>query len=130
MGVPYTEKPWAFLEDYRGKAFSGEWPTLPEMFKITVSRYPERACFTVFEPARISLNYTEALMRVEAVARWLHSKGIRRGDQVAVTGKNSPEWAVAYLGILFAGAVVVPIDYQLKIEDIDLLIKTAGAKIV
>jgi long-chain acyl-CoA synthetase len=130
MGVPYTEKPWAFLEDYRGKAFSGEWPTLPEMFKITVSRYPERACFTVYEPDRISLNYTEALMRIEAVARWLYTKGVRRGDRVAVTGKNSPEWAVAYLGILFAGAVVVPIDYQLKVEEIDLLIKTAGVKII
>jgi len=130
MGVPHTEKPWAFLNDYRGKEFSGEWPTLPEMFKITVSRYPERICFTVFEPDRVSLNYTESLKLIEAVARWLHSKGIRRGDRVAVTGKNAPEWAIAYLGILFAGAVVVPIDYQLKTEEIDLLIKTAGAKIL
>ena len=130
MGVPYTEKPWAFLKDYRGKAFSGEWPTLPELFKITVSRYPKRSCFTIYEPDRICLNYTEALMRIEAVARWLHSKGIRRGDRVAVTGKNSPEWAVAYLGILFAGGIVVPIDYQLKTEEIDLFIKTAEAKIL
>jgi long-chain acyl-CoA synthetase len=130
MGVPYTEKPWAFLQDYRGKAFSGEWPTLPELFKITVSRYPKSPCFTIYEPDRITLNYTEALMRIEAVARWLHSKGIRRGDRVAVTGKNSPEWAIAYLGILFAGAVVVPIDYQLKTEEIDLFIKTAEVKIL
>jgi len=130
MGVPYTEKPWAFLEDYRGKMFSGEWPTLPEMFRITVSRHPQRSCFTVYEPDRISLNYTEALSHIESVARWLHSKGIRRGDRVAVTGKNSPEWAIAYLGILFAGAVVVPIDYQLRTEEVDLLIKTAGAKIL
>ena len=129
MGVPYTEKPWAFLEDYRGKAFLGEWPTLPEMFKITVSRYPQRPCFTVYEPHRISLNYTEALRFIEDVARWLHSKGIRRGDKAAVSGKNSPEWSVAYLGILFAGATVVPIDYQLKLEEINLLINTAGAKI-
>jgi Long-chain acyl-CoA synthetases (AMP-forming) len=130
MSVPYTEKPWAFLNDYRGKAFNGEWPTLPEMYKITVSRYPERACFTIYEPDRISLNYTEALKIIEAVARWLHSKGVRRGDRVAVTGKNAPEWTVAYLGILFAGGVVVPIDYQLKNEETDLLIKTSGAKML
>ena len=130
MGVPYTDKPWAFLEDFRGKAFSGEWPTLSEMFRITVSRYPERPCFTVFEPDRISLNYTESLKLIEAVARWLNSKGIRRGDHVAVTGKNAPEWAIAYLGILFAGATVVPIDYQLKNEETDLLLKTAGVKIL
>ena len=130
MGVPYTEKPWAFLEDYRGKAFTGEWPTLPETFRITASRYPQRACFTIFEPDRISLNYTEALAHIEAVARWLHHEGISRGDRVAVTGKNSPEWAIAYIGILFAGAVVVPIDYQLKTEESDLLIKTSEAKIL
>jgi len=130
MSIPYTEKPWAFLNDYRGKAFSGEWPTLPEMLKITVSRYPQRSCFTIYEPDRISLNYTEALQRVEALARWLHHKGIRKGDCLAVTGKNSPEWTVAYLGILFAGGVVVPIDYQLKTEEIDILIKTAKAKIL
>ncbi|MCL2805587.1 MAG: AMP-binding protein [Treponema sp.] len=130
MSVPYTEKPWEFLKDYRGKAFTGQWPTLPEMFKITVSRFPERNCFTIFDPDRITLSFTEALKLVEAVARWLHSKGIRRGDRVAVTGKNLPEWTVAYLGILFAGGVVVPIDYQLKNEETDNLIKTAGARIL
>ena len=129
MSLPYT-KPWAFLDDYRGKSFNGEWPTLPEMFRITVSRYPERLCFTVFEPGRISLNYTESLNLIEAVARYLYSKGIRKGDRVAVTGKNAPEWAISYLGILFAGAVVVPIDYQLKNDEIDLLLKTSGAKIL
>jgi long-chain acyl-CoA synthetase len=130
MSVPYTEKPWAFLEKYRGKDFSGQWPTLPEMFRITVLRYPERRCFTIFEPDRITLNYAEALVKIEAVARWLFSKGIRRGDRVAVTGKNAPEWAVAYLAVLFAGGVVVPIDCQLKNEEVDLLIKTSGARIL
>jgi long-chain acyl-CoA synthetase len=36
---------------------------------------------------------------------------------VAVTGANSPEWAIAYLGVLAAGAVVVPIDHQLKPDE-------------
>ena len=130
MSVPYTEKPWEFLNDYKGKAFNGQWPTLPEMYKITVSRYPGRPCFTVYEPDRISLNYTEALKKVEAVSRWLNSKGIKKGDRVAVTGKNSPEWAVAYLAILFAGGVVVPIDYALRNEETELLIKTASARIL
>jgi long-chain acyl-CoA synthetase len=130
MAVPYTKEPWAFLEEYRGKAFSGRWPTLPEMFKISVSRYPQRYCFTIFEPDRISLNYTEALEKIQAIARWLHSRGLQRGDRVAVTGKNAPEWCVAYFAVLFAGGVVVPIDYQLKNEETDLLIKTADAKIL
>jgi long-chain acyl-CoA synthetase len=123
--------PWAFLDEYRGTYFHGEWPTLPEMFRITVKRYGDRPCFTIYEgDERISLTYHEALTKIEAVSRWLHAQGIRKGDKVAVTGKNSPEWAVAYLGILFAGATVVPIDYQLKIEEIDLLLHTADVGIL
>jgi len=122
--------PWAFLDEYRGKEFKGQWPTLPEMFKITVSRHGGRSCFTVFEPDKVTLTYKEALLRIQAVARWLYSKGVRKGDRVALTGKNSPEWSVTYLGILSAGAIVVPIDYQLKNEETDLLVKTAGAKIL
>ncbi|MDR3170933.1 MAG: AMP-binding protein [Treponema sp.] len=124
------DTPWAFLDGFRGKAFQGSWPTLPEMFKITVSRYGERACFTIYEPGRISLSYNESLKIVEAIARWLHSKGIRKGDTIALTGKNSPEWTVAYLGILFTGAIVVPIDYQLKLEETELLLKTSKAKML
>jgi len=123
--------PWAFLDEFRGTYFNGEWPTLPEMFRITTKRYGERPCLTVYEgDERISLTYNEALQKIDALARWLHVQGIRKGDKVAVTGKNSPEWAVAYLGILFAGATVVPIDYQLKLEEIDLLLKTADVTIL
>jgi len=130
MSVPYTEKPWEFLKDYKGKAFLGQWPTLPEMYKISVSRFQDRPCFTVYDPDRISLNYTESLKLIESIARWLHSKGIKKGDRVAVTGKNAPEWSIAYLGILFAGGVVVPIDYQLKNEETDTLLKASGSRIL
>ncbi|MDR2028770.1 MAG: AMP-binding protein [Treponema sp.] len=128
MSNVYT--PWAYLEDYRGKVFTGTWPTLPEAFKITVSRYGNRPCFTIFEPDRITLTYDEAYKIILAVARWLHSKGVRKGDTVALTGKNSPEWAVSYIAIHFAGGVVVPIDYQLKTEEIDLLLKTSKARVL
>ena len=123
-------KPWTFMDEYRGKAFNGQWPTLPELYRINVSRFGERNCFTVFEPDRITLTYNQSLALIQAVARWLHSKGVRKGDKVAVTGKNSPEWAVTYLGALFAGAIIVPIDYNLRNEETELLIKTSYAKVL
>ena len=52
--------PWNFLEEYRGKVFKGEWPTLVEMFEITVSRYPDNRCFTAFAPTEFTLTYSEA----------------------------------------------------------------------
>ena len=125
-----TTTPWTFLEEFRGKMYHGEWPTLPELFRITTARHGERACFTIFDPDKISLNYREALRLVEAVARWLHNKGIRENDKVAVTGKNVPEWTVAYLGVLFSGAIVVPIDVQLKTEEVENLVAASKARIL
>jgi long-chain acyl-CoA synthetase len=122
--------PWSFLDGYRGKYFTGEWPTFPEMFTISAARYADRPCMTVYEPDRISLNYAETLVRIESVARKLAALGVKKGDKIAVTGKNSPEWAIAYLGILFAGATVVPIDYQLKNEEIDNLLAASDAKML
>ncbi len=121
--------PWDFLKEYHGTFFSGEWPTLPELFRITAHRFPDRPCFTLYEPDRISLTYREALEKIQQTASYLHSLGVGPESKVAVSGLNSPEWAVAYLGILFAGAVVVPIDYQLKNSEIENLLNTAEVKI-
>jgi len=124
------ELPWTFLDAYRGKAFTGEWPTLPELFSITASRFPDRACFTVYEPERRSLDYTEAEAVIRRVAGALRSLGVGDGSRVAVTGKNGPEWAVAYLAALTAGAVVVPIDYQLSTAEIANLVKAGDASVL
>lgn len=120
--------PWAFLDEYRGKMFDGEWPTLPEMFRITARRYPDRPCFTVYSPDRVALTYAEALARIERCAAFLAGAGLRKGDKAAVTGKNAPEWAVAYLGILFAGATAVPIDYQLRNEEIENILRASDSR--
>ncbi|HPE89623.1 MAG TPA: AMP-binding protein, partial [Spirochaetia bacterium] len=89
--------PWAFLDEYKGKFFTGRWPTLPELFRITASRFPDRPCFTVYDPDRTTLSYAETLARIESLAAFLASEGVKKGDKVALTGKNSPEWAVCYL---------------------------------
>ena len=110
--------PWAFLDEFRGKSFTGEWPTLPEMFSITVSRYPNNSCFTDFEPEKITLSYSQVLANVQKLANWMLSQGVKKGDRVAVSGKNSPEWTTVYLATLFAGGIVVPIDYGLHDKEI------------
>ncbi len=115
--------PWTWLDEHRGSVFAGEWPTLPELFTLTAKRYPDRACFTVYNPDRTSLSYAEAGRRIEKAALIMRSLGVGHGDRVAVTGKNSPEWAIAYMAVLFAGAVVVPIDYQLGNDEIVKLLR-------
>ncbi len=127
-----TDKlPWAFLDNFRGPAFSGEWPTLPEMFTITTKRFGSRPCFTDFEGAggsKQTLTYEQVLFRVRTLAAWLRANGVAKGDRVAVTGKNSPEWATVYLAAMFAGATVCPIDYALSPAETENLLNAAQPK--
>ncbi|RKX84810.1 MAG: long-chain fatty acid--CoA ligase [Spirochaetes bacterium] len=117
-----------FLDSYRGKDFIGQWPTIDKLFRITVKRFAERSCFTSFDPEDFTVTYREALKLVDRIASYLQEKGVSKGDMVALTGKNTPEWAVSYLAILSAGGTVVPIDYQLEPERIAHLMEFAGVK--
>lgn len=125
-----NEKPWAFLDAFRGRSFKGEWPTLAELFKITTERFPDRPCFTVYSPERISLNYREALDKIREVSAYLRSLGLGKDSKIALTGKNSPEWAIAYLSILEAGSIVVPIDYQLTVNETVNLIAASDSTVL
>jgi len=66
----------------------------------------------------MSTNYRETHEIILKVASYLASIGLGPGSHIAVTGKNSPEWGIAYIAVLYTGAVVVPIDYQLSTQDI------------
>jgi long-chain acyl-CoA synthetase len=122
--------PWEFLDEYRGTAFKGQWPTLPELFFLSVKRFADRPFLTIYQPDRTSLTYLQTREIVAAVARKLSSIGVGTGSKVAVTGKNSPEWAIAYLAALTAGAVVVPIDYQLSSAEISNLVRAGDASVL
>jgi len=100
--------PWSFLDAYRGKVFNAEWPTFPQVFRISAERFPDSPCFTDFDgpdASKRSFSYAQVFEKVETLSSWLAANGVKKGDRVAVTGKNSPEWAVAYLAILFAGGI-------------------------
>ncbi|MBP5444221.1 MAG: AMP-binding protein, partial [Treponema sp.] len=97
----------------------------------TTERYPDRACFTDFEGpngAKNTLTYRQAHEKIVQLSKWLAANGVKHGDRVAVTGKNSPEWAVVYLAALYAGAIVCPLDYALKIEEQENLLSVAEPK--
>ncbi|MBO8469056.1 MAG: AMP-binding protein [Spirochaetes bacterium] len=108
---------WDEIKEFRDKgAVKGEWPTIPELFEMALARFPERPCFTVFEPDRKDLTYKQAYEKIMKGAAFLVSKGIQAGDRVLLNGKNSPEWAIGYFSILVAGGIVVPIDNQMHID--------------
>ncbi|MBR1938148.1 MAG: AMP-binding protein [Spirochaetales bacterium] len=119
---------YKFLDEFRGKDFTGEWPTIVEMFTISVKRFADRECFKAFSPELVVFTYKEAYEKIKAVSRYLLSTGVKAGDKIAVSGKNSPEWAIAYLGILFAGCVVVPLDIAHNDHDMETLMAFGDVK--
>ncbi|MBK5200597.1 MAG: AMP-binding protein [Spirochaetaceae bacterium] len=116
---------FSFLDEFRGRIFEGEWPTLTEMFDITVERYPNNNCFRQFVPEDFTLTYKEAKDTIIGLSNYFLSHGATKGDKVALVGKNSVEWAVSYLAIEYAGCIVVPLDVNMHLEEIESLMKFA-----
>jgi len=56
----------------------------------------------------VAMSYGEVAARVKALARGLIGLGIQPGDRVALISENRPEWLIADLAIMAAGAITVP----------------------
>ncbi|MBR5645095.1 MAG: AMP-binding protein [Treponema sp.] len=119
---------WTFLDYWRGKEFTGEWPTFPELLKIQSYRFAKRPCFTVIEDTKITLTYQEVYEKVCKLSDWFIENGLKKGDHVCLAGKNSPEWAVTYLAILQASGVVIPIADSLHEAETINIIKASDSK--
>ena len=77
---------------------------IPDMVLEVASRYPRRAAIDFF--AR-QLTYAELAQEMRLAAGALHQAGVRPGDRVALVMPNCPQHAVAVLGTMLLGAVVV-----------------------
>src|SRR6266480_4640760 len=60
----------------------------------------------------------------------LAKDGFKRGDTIALFAENRPEWIVAALGIIRAGAVAVPLDVQLGDKTLVHVLRDSGARAV
>lgn len=60
----------------------------------------------------------------------LVARGVQPGDRVGVLGGNSLEWAAGALGVLKAGAVVVPLNPRLVGPELNKILTSAGASLV
>ena len=121
LEITYMNHSWDELDQYRGNLFEGQWPTILDMFTISLNKFPQRNCFTVFTPDRITLNYVDVNNAMIRIGSYLQEIGLQKGDKVVIIGKNSPEWALAYLATLYCGGIVVPLDNQMHSERVSTL---------
>jgi long-chain acyl-CoA synthetase len=77
-----------------------------------------------------TLTYEQLNGLVARVAAVLRARGVGPGDRVGVMLPNVPEFALAYYGVLRAGAVVVPMNVLLKEREVGFYLSDSGAKLL
>jgi len=104
--------------------------TLPETslwynLEVSATRFPDR---NALHFGGAAINYREFRAQCEALAGFLPKEcGVRRGDRVALFMHNSPQFVIAYYGILRADAVVVPINCMNTTGELEHLLRDADA---
>lgn len=104
--------------------------TLHGILKSRAGACRDRIAFSFFKDRWESITYGEFLRKTEAIASYFLSSGIREGDRVSIISENRPEWCAAYLGVLTAGGVAVPMDTRLTPQEIRNILVDSETKLV
>jgi long-chain acyl-CoA synthetase len=122
---PYTEKPW--LKSYP-KGVSAEiaipLKSANDFFDEATEKWKDKTAL-IFYGKKIS--YGALRDKVYRMAAALHDLGIKKGDRVALLLLNSPEFYVAFYGILRLGAIVTPLSPVYVSSEIKHQLEDSGA---
>ena len=77
-----------------------------------------------------TLQYKDVARKIEKLHILLAESGIKPGGKVAVCGRNSSHWGVAFLAILTYGAVAVPILHEFKADNIHNIVNHSEARLL
>ncbi len=125
---PYHNKPW--LRHYpEGVPERVETPAEPvwSLLDQAAQAFPRRAALHYYGA---NLSYRELREQSAAFAAALGGLGVRKGDRVALYLVNSPQFVIAYFGILKAGAVVVPVSPVYSSSELAFQLKDSGAEYI
>lgn len=68
--------------------------------------------------------------KIEKLHIIFEESGIRKGDKIAVCGRNSSHWGVTFLATLTYGAVIVPILHEFKADNVHNIVNHSEAKLL
>ena len=77
-----------------------------------------------------TLQYKDVARKIEKLHIIFEASGIRKGDKIAVCGRNSSHWGVTFLATLTYGAVIVPILHEFKADNIHHIVNHSEAKLL
>jgi long-chain acyl-CoA synthetase len=103
-------------------------PTVAEAFRRTVAAAPDRVAVRTLDDT-VSLTWSALAQRVDAVAGGLAKLGVRRGDAVALTIGNRPEFHLVDLAVTTLGATPFSLYQTLSPEQIAYIVGDAGGRL-
>jgi long-chain acyl-CoA synthetase len=123
-----NDRPWVKNYD-KGVPATIEYPPGPvfQFLENTAQKYPDHAC-TIFKGAVIS--YKEMNAITDHIAGALAAMGVKKGDRVGIFMPNTPQFVMAYFGILKAGGVVVATNPLYTPPEIEYQVNDSGVEIM
>ena len=77
-----------------------------------------------------TLQYNDVARKIEKLHIAFENSGIRKGDKIAICGRNSAHWAVAFLATITYGAIAVPILHEFNSDQIHNIVNHSEARIL
>ncbi len=77
-----------------------------------------------------TLQYNDVARKIEKLHIAFENSGIRKGDKIAICGRNSAHWAVAFLATITYGAVAIPILHEFNSDQIHNIVNHSEARIL
>ena len=105
-------------------------PTFYERFQESARRFPDNVALEIQRQDRVErVTFSELARMAESVGAWLSNR-LARDARVAILAANHPRWVAAYLGIIAAGRIAVPLDTAFHADQVGKLLKDSGASLL
>ena len=77
-----------------------------------------------------TLQFHDVARKIEKIHILFENSGIQKGDKIALCGRNSSQWAVAFIATLTYGAIAVPILHEFNAEQIHNIVNHSEARLL
>ena len=102
--------------------------SLNEIIEKSIISHWNQDALTDYKGA--TLQYNDVARKIEKLHILFENSGVKRGDKIALCGRNSSHWAVAFLATLTYGAVAVPILHEFLPEQIHHIVNHSESKLL
>jgi len=108
--------------------FMEEYSSFNQYIQQSIIDNWDRDALTDFKGA--TLQYHDVARKIEKLHIMFENSGVKRGDKIALAGRNSAAWAAAFLATITYGAVVVPILHEFTADQMHNIVNHSDSKLL